>query len=484
MTFVGLPERIEDLASTRGDTIAVSGAGSDVTYRELDRKVSAITAALRNELGVRAGDRVGWIGLNDPAQLASLAALMRIGAIMVPLNYRLAAAELARTLADAGASLLIADDTFASIASTLGVRSIDRDSLWSSATDDASAPASHTDPLAAGLIVYTSGTTGRPKGAVHTNAMLHANALASDAFHRFRDDDIVLTALPMFHVGGLCIQTIPALYRAVRLIIHPRFDARDWLETVARERVTISLMVPATIRAVQEHAQWSTTDLSSLRMLGAGSSTIPLSLIARCHARNVPVCQIYGATETGPFSIALTARHAFSHAGSCGWPAEGVEVRLDEAPAGVGELLVRGPNVVARYWPDRPALDAEGWFQTGDMGQRADDGSYTVVGRRKDMIISGGENIYPAEIENLLAGHPAVAECAVVGLADASWGEVVVAALVARPGCAATDEELLAFLAARIARYKLPRRIVWVDALPKTALGKVQKPQLVSRLKA
>ena len=156
MTFIGLPERIKELASTRGDTIAMSSAGVDVTFNELDRKVDAIAGTLRNQLGVRTGDRIGWIGLNDPAQIASLAALMRIGAIMVPLNYRLAAAELATTLADAGASLLIADDTFASIASTLGVRAISRDSLWSSATDDATAPVSHTDPLAAALIVYTS----------------------------------------------------------------------------------------------------------------------------------------------------------------------------------------------------------------------------------------------------------------------------------------------------------------------------------------
>ena len=205
---------------------------------------------------------------------------------------------------------------------------------------------------------------------------------------------------------------------------------------------------------------------------------MPAGLVQAFHARGLPVCNVYGATETGPFSIALAPEHARSHVGSCGWPAPGVEVQLGDIQDGVGELLIRGPNVISRYWPAQPACDGEGWFHTGDLAAQAHDGAYTVVGRAKDLIISGGENIHPAEIESLLAEHPAVAECAAFGMPDEKWGEVVVAAIVLKPGQAVSEQELRSHLAGRLARYKLPRRWLWLAALPKTALGKVQRQAL------
>ena len=197
----------------------------------------------------------------------------------------------------------------------------------------------------------------------------------------------------------------------------------------------------------------------------------------------MPVCNVYGATETGPFSIALPPEHAMDHVGSCGWPAPGVEARAGTRHGDAAELLLRGPNIVARYWPVVPACDAEGWFATGDLAQQAADGSWRIVGRAKDLIISGGENIHPAELEEALARHPAVAECAAFGVPDARWGEVVAMAVVLRAGAQATEAELMQDLQQRLARFKLPRKWVWLAQLPKTALGKVQRNLLLQALR-
>ena len=359
-------------------------------------------------------------------------------------------------------------------------------------------PDTHTAPTNATLntpllLVYTSGTTGQPKGAVHTQGNLLANMAIAAQVQGLTASDTVLTVLPLFHVGGLCLQTLPALSVGARVLLFSRFDAAATLDAIANERPTLTLQVPATLKALTEHPRWTGTDLSSLRAVWAGSSLLPPAPLAAFHARGVPVCNVYGSTETGPFSIALSAEHAQDHAGSCGWPAPGVEVQLRDplgavvVPGAVGEICIRAPNVVRRYWPDRAACDAEGFFHSGDLAQQAPDGSFTVVGRSKDMIISGGENIYPAEIENLLLQHPLVVECSVIGQADARWGEVAVAVLVLQPGehdHPDWAEPLQHFLEGRLARYKWPRRWLRVDALPKTALGKVQKAELKRLLDA
>jgi fatty-acyl-CoA synthase len=434
---------------------------------------------------MRPGDRLAWLGANHVDQLSLLFALARIGAMLAPLNFRLAAAEWDAVIRDCRPVRIVCDDAWREAAQALGLRhGIPVHDVTCIAVPSHAEPApDHATAHAPVLLVYTSGTTGRPKGAVHTQANLVANMATASKAQEMTPDDVISTVLPLFHVGGLCIQTLPALFAGASVILHARFDPAATLACFERERPSLTLLVPAVMKALVEHPDWQACDLSSLRAVWAGSSTLPRALVDAFHARGLPVCNVYGATETGPFSIALTAEQAFSHAGSCGWPAVGVEVQLDGLKSGVGELLIRAPNVITHYWPGVPALDAEGWFHTGDLGEVAEDGSYSVVGRLKDMIISGGENIYPAEIENLLGSHPGVAECAVVGLPDSRWGEVVVAAVVARQGSAATDEDLLAFLVGRIARYKLPRRIVWMQELPKTALGKVQKPQLVLQLK-
>ncbi|HEX7889879.1 MAG TPA: AMP-binding protein [Ramlibacter sp.] len=448
------------------------------TYGELRTAAVRAAGVAWHRWGVRPGDRVAWLGANHPGQLALLFGLARIGAILQPLNFRLASAEWQRLVADCTPAHLVLDSEWAEAARALaaqcGIEAHDAAEL----DRDAPEAPSHADAQAPVLLVHTSGTTGGPKAAVHTQANLLANMRIAAQVQGLTPADTVLTVLPLFHVGGLCIQTLPALHAGARVLLHPRFNPDATLQAIARQRPTLTLLVPATLKALVDHPRWSATDLSSLRAVWAGSSLIPAPLLEAFHARGVPVCNVYGATETGPFSIALPPGHAMDHAGSCGWPAPGVEARLGMAHGDAAEVLLRGPNVVRHYWPDLPACDAEGWFATGDLAQQASDGSWRIVGRAKELIISGGENIHPAEIEQALASHPAVAECAAFGLPDARWGEIVAVAVVLHAGARADEAELAAFLRQRLARFKLPRRWLWRDALPRTALGKVQRSVL------
>lgn len=456
-------------------------------------QVGTCARQLADAHGLRPGDRVAWLGLNHPAVIVLLFALARLGAVLVPLNHRLSPAEWRAVLDDCAPRLLVHDALFTDAARALagdGTAALAWAAMGDARHGTPPPPADAADaPL---LLVYTSGTTGLPKAAVHTQAHLLANMAIAAQVQGLTADDAVLTVLPLFHVGGLCIQTLPALSVGAHVRLFARFDAAATLHSIAHDRPTLTLQVPATLQALTAHADWAGTDLSSLRAIWAGSSVLPPAPLQAFMARGVPVCNVYGSTETGPFSIALPPPHAADHIGSCGWPVPGVDVKLCDlqgvpvAPGAVGEIWVRGPNVVARYWPDRAATDAEGFFHSGDLGRQAPDGSFTVVGRAKDMIISGGENIYPAEIENLIAQHPLVAECSVIGQADARWGEVTVAVVVLRD--AATDDDwqapLQTWLDGRLARYKWPRRWVRLDALPRTALGKVKKADLVASLTA
>jgi fatty-acyl-CoA synthase len=467
---------------SRREAPAVQFDGRWYDYGKLFRRSERAAARLWHEWGVRAGDRVAYLGLNQLDQLTLLFALGRIGAVLVPLNFRLAPAEWQAVLTDCAPCGLLHDaawqDAAQALARQAGLPAHGLNALIAThAPGDAPRFATPDSPA---LLVYTSGTTGLPKGAVHTHANLLANMAAAVAGQGLTPADRVLTVLPLFHVGGLCIQTLPALYAGAAVLLHARFDPAATLAAIAGERPSLTLQVPATMKALIGHPGWAGTDLASLRAVWAGSSTLPDALVQAFLARGVPLCNVYGATETGPFSIALSPGQARSHAGSCGWPAPGVEVRLAQPHAGVGEVWLRAPAIVQRYWPDRPACDADGWFHTGDLASRAADGSFTIAGRAKDMIISGGENIYPAEIEHLLATHPLVAECAVLGLPDPQWGEVVAAVVVGSNPAppAGWEDELNRFLEGRIARYKLPRRWQAAQTLPRTALGKVQKAQL------
>ena len=485
----------------RGDTRKPNGTLA-YDFAKLWRRVERVTAHLQAHWGVQPGKRVAWLGLNHELQLITLVACARLGAIFLPLNFRLAQAELQQVMHDAQPSLLVYDTPHAETALALqgvGLQHTHHDSLIATAAPRGlPLPAIPADvPL---LLVYTSGTTGLPKGAVHTQAALMANARASAWAHEFRSrrthpaqPDKVLSTLPLFHVGGLCIQTLPALLAGVEVVLHSRFESTAWLDELALSQPTLSLLVPATMRALFEHPRWDSSSLACLRGIMTGSSTVPVSYLNTLHARGVPVGQVYGTTETGPVSIVLRLPDAMDRVGASGWPHPHAQVKLIDAqgqevgPGQTGEVCIRANNLMRGYWSADGQAGVglqDGWFHSGDLGQRAEDGCITIVGRSKDMIISGGENIYPAEIEGYINEMKGVAESAVVGVPHPDFGEVGVAVVIAKSGAVVQPEIVLAELKAKLANFKIPKRCFVVAELPRNTMGKVQKNLLREQYKA
>ena len=360
------------------------------------------------------------------------------------------------------------------------------DDLLDRAGDDARDPgAGPDDPL---LIVYTSGTTGRPKGAVLTQNAITFNAVNSTAMHDMTSSDVVLTNLPMFHVGGLNIQTTPALHAGATVVMQRRFDPDETVKAVREERPTLMILVPALMTAILNHPGWDDLDLSSLRTINTGSTTVPLSLVDAYHARGVPIIQVYGATETAPIVIHQRIPDALTTRGSTGRAALHCDARIEDADGNIlgpdqrGEIVVRGPNIMKEYWND-PAATAEvlrdGWFHTGDIGHIDADGLFYVDDRVKDVIISGSENIYPAELEMVLDRCGDIAEAAVVGRPDDKWGEVPVAVIVPAAGASLSKEDVLNLFDGALARFKHPRDVVvFMETLPRNVMGKVLKFEL------
>jgi fatty-acyl-CoA synthase len=432
-------------------------------------RAAALEAQALRGAGIGPGDSVGWLALNTPRALALLAACEQIGARYVPLNWRLAAPELAAIVRHAGLQRLLHDEAQAPLAAAVTALAL---------LPQPQAPGHEAGDV---MLVYTSGTTGEPKGAIHTAASMRANVAMAIAAQGLDAHTRTLAVLPLFHVGGLCIQVLPTLAAGGCVKLHTRFDADAWFDDVAAWRPTTTLLVPAVMRTLIEHPRWPGADLSSLAFVSAGSQIVPRPLIDAFHARGIPVAQVYGATETGPVTLVLPPSDAMANVGSVGRPAPGVEARL-----AAGELQVHAPNLARGYHgrPDDPAFLPDGWFATGDLARVDAGGRYEIVGRLKELIISGGENILPAEIEQIALEDPAVAEAVAIGVADARWGEVPVLALVARPGAAPGLARLQAAFDARLARFKHPRRVVVLDDLPKTALGKVAREVLKARLAA
>jgi fatty-acyl-CoA synthase len=464
------------------------------TYADFYERVTRLAHVLRGA-GIGPGDRVGYLGRNHPALVETLFATCALGAVLVPLNFRLAAEELAYLLDDSGAGVLIwAPELAATVAGLRGTTAVGRYLAVGAELDSLLAGAG-TDPIDTAvtlddqcMIQYTSGTGGRPKGVVLTHGNVIWNAYNVLVDVDLRSDEVTLAAAPLFHTGALNETFLPTFLKGGTTVVMPAFDPDLALTLIAEQRVTFTFCVPSMFLAIAQSPRWPAADLSSVRTLMCAGAPVPESLIRTYQERGLTFMQAYGLTETSPGALMLRAEESTHKIGSAGTPCFFTDVRVvrtdgtDVAVGEVGEVIVRGPNVMAGYW-GQPAATAEafrpgGWFSSGDGAVIDADGYIYITDRIKDMIISGGENIYPAEVERVLYEHPAVAECAVVGVPHPRWGEVGRAVVVLRPGATATAQAILDHLTGRIAGYKIPKSVQFADRLPRTASGKVLKREL------
>jgi fatty-acyl-CoA synthase len=492
---------------------ALTFEGRTWTFGEVLGRVDRLAAALRAR-GVKHGDRVAFIGFNQPAALETWIATARLGAIYVPLNFRLAGPELAFIVEDAGVQTLVAGGeqrpAIDAIRDGLGVRSYllvaEPGSVGSRSPhgwEDYELALTDADPLPApdpvrpeelSVIMYTSGTTGTPKGVMLSHENLWWSDISLMSWIDIHADDTTLAFSPLFHIAGLNFMIGITWMRGGHVVLHRSFDAQATLDDIARYQVKTLFGVPAMFIAISQLPTFAHADLSSVRMAVCGGAPAPEPLLRTFADRGIGVLQGYGLTETAPAAIFLVAEYALTKLGAAGQPPLYIETRLIDGqghpvtgPGERGEVCMRGPNVTKGYW-NRPeataaAFDAAGWFHTGDIGQYDEDGIISIVDRVKDLVISGGENVYPAEVESVLFGHPAIAEVAVIGLPDEKWGEAVTAVVATKPGQTVTLEQLREFATTRLARFKLPTRLHLVDALPRNPTGKVLKFQLRDELR-
>ncbi|NYH77428.1 fatty-acyl-CoA synthase [Actinopolyspora biskrensis] len=487
-------------ARSTPDSIATVHRGRTRTYGELCGRVHALANGLHGR-GLGRGDRIAYLGPNHPALLETLFAAGVLGAVFVPLNTRLATDELAFVLDESGAGVLVHDRRHTDTARALRER-FPRLKLVAVADDAAladgfealiaAAPAEPRDePVAAedtALILYTSGTTGRPKGAriSHGNAVWNALNVVVDV--DLTSTEVTLLNAPLFHSATLGMTCLPTLLKGGTVVLAETFDVEATFDLIEQRRITLAFGVPTMFDALSRSPRWSEADLSSLRFLLCGGAPVPEELIRRYSERGLAFMQGYGMTEASPGVLLLSAADSTDRIGYAGKPAFFSDVRLERTDGTVpavgepGEVLVAGPNVVDGYWR-RPAETADsftedGWFRSGDVATVDEDGFHRIVDRIKDMFVSGGENVYPAEVEAVLHEHSAVADAAVVGVPDPTWGEVGKAVVVVHPGGRADTTELGEFLAERLGKYKVPRSIGLVDELPRGATGKVDKAAL------
>jgi fatty-acyl-CoA synthase len=469
--------------------------GRATSYAELYERTTRLAHALRAS-GIRRGDRIAYLGPNHPSYLETLFASGMLGALFVPLNTRLAAPEIAYQLKDSGTEALVHSPSQGGLVERLrGLTDVktyitvgpEYEYLLQSASAEPVDEPVGLDDLC--VIMYTSGTTGRPKGAVLTHGNLTWNAVNVLIDQDLAADEVALVSAPLFHTAGLNMLTLPVLLKGGTCVLVDAFDPGGTFDLIERHRITFMFGVPAMFDQIARHPRWAGADLSSVRMLSCGGSPVPTSLIATYQERGLTFMQGYGMTEASPGVLFLDAEHAVSKAGSAGvqhfFSDVGV-VLPDLAPAApgeTGEVIVRGPHVMQGYWglPEETAASfADGWFRSGDAARVDADGYVTIVDRLKDMIISGGENIYPAEVEDVLLSHPDIVECAVIGVPDDRWGEVPRAVVVVREGARLDSVEILASLSGRLAKYKIPKSVVVVDSLPRTASGKLLKARVRS----
>ncbi len=469
-----------------------------VSYRVLRDRVAAVAGGMQAR-GVRRGDRVGVLSINRAEYIEVLFASARLGAIVVPLNWRLTPPELAFQVGDSQPKMLFVDPELRPLAEGLrrepeartleSYVAFDGDDPaipWAQAyralADHAEAPAAgcYDDPL---LIMYTSGTTGRPKGAILTQGTQLWNCINIGTAVSLVAADVTLNVLPMFHVGGIGLFTLPTLHLGATAVLQRKFDPEGAVRLIAKHGVTAMFGVPAVYLMLLQSDAFQRVDLRGTRF-SSGGAPCPLPIIESFRNRGLLFQQGYGLTETAPTCLIIPAADAFRKAGSAGKAAVHAEVRVvddegrDVPPEAIGEVWTRGPNLFSGYW-QRPDATAEAfsgdWFKTGDLARIDAEGFVYIVDRKKDMIISGGENIYPAEVEDVLYRHPAVADATVIGVPHERWGEAPKAIVVTKPGAVLSADDLIQFCQDKLARYKIPQTVEFVDTLPRNAAGKVLK---------
>jgi fatty-acyl-CoA synthase len=472
-------------AAIQGNSAAVTCEGETLTWSELDRRVDVLAHHLAS-LDVGAGDRVGCLMPSCAEFLVTLHAASRIGAIFVPLNIRYTARELQFAARHAGLAVLAADENFAGVVAGAGLAV---PTLWR--TDwpaegprwDRETPAGWDDD---GFLLFTSGSTGTPRAVLHSQAAFLWTSMDAVLIHRFSRDDVMVSPLPLCFTGGLNVATALA-HCGGELVLMPAFDEDTAFDLIESRRATLFHGVPVMCQRLLDHPRWATADLSSLRLARTGAAPVSGGLMQAWLQRGVPLSQGYGSTESAGSGFTLPAEDA-NRFGKCGRPSIYAEVRIvapetgETLPAGeVGEVLLRGPQVMRGYWKEPEATAAalrDGWLWTGDLAFADDEGFYEIAGRSKELIITGGLNVYPAEVEHVLHGAPGVQDVAVVGVPSDRWGEEVVAVVVRGPGGLAVGE-VLAHARGRLAGYKCPKSfIVRDEPLARTASGKIAQSDL------
>jgi fatty-acyl-CoA synthase len=465
MSQLTIDRMIRDRARITPQRVAIVERDRRWTYAELDARSEELAAALTH------GARVSTLTDNSGEHAALMFACAKAGAILHPISWRLAAVEVAYQLDDAEPDVfLIAEEH-----RQLGEAALELAQVQPALELSGGGRPARPDADDALLLIYTSGTTGKPKGALLTHANCFWTNLSFDLATGVRQDDVILQVLPQFHCGGWNVESILGWWKGATVVIEPGFDAARALDLIEREGVTTMMGVPANYLFMSHEPRFGSADLSTLRLAVVGGAPMPETLLEVWADRGVAIVQGYGLTEAAPNVLCLAPEDARRKAGYAGKPYPYVTCDLSDD----GELLVRGPNVFPGYWRNEEATANafhDDWLLTGDIAERDDEGNYRILGRLKDMVVSGGENIYPAEVEAVLHEHPAVADAAVVGVPDDRWGEVCVAFVVLDE--TVSEEDLKQHCLARLARFKVPRSFHVVDELPRNSMGKIQKSQL------
>ena len=479
-------------------------SGREITYHEWN-ELATQTANYLRALGVQRGDRVAVCAANCLEYLDVWMACGKIGAVLQNLNWRLTVPELHELIEDAAPVALIYSDDYRQPINALrpSLTSVRHYIAFGALADEGDCRFSDRETCARALddrpeltpddpwvICYTGGTTGLPKGAILTHRNMTWNSINTVMSWGLSQDDVTILNAPLFHTGALNVFTLPLIHVGGKSIVCMGFDALQVFDLIESGGVTIYFGVPTMFVVMQASERWEAADFSRMKLVISGGAPCPLPVFEKFWDKGVDFKTGYGLTEAGPNTFWLPAEDVRRKPGAVGFPMYHVDVRVaradgsDCAPNEAGELLIRGEHVVPGYWNNPEATAkaiVDGWLHTGDLAICDDEGYYTIVGRLKDMIISGGENIYPSEVESIMHAHPAVAEAALIGIPDDKWGEVGCAVVCAKPGQLLGTDDLLAFLRERLAKYKVPKSVIFVDTLPKTGPGKIDKKVLVER---